>query len=424
MQSNRNTLTIVLLVVVILLGGFYWYRTQQASVTDTGTTAAGGKQYGPGASDTEIKIGQTMPYSGPASAYGTIGKSEAAFFAMVNDKGGVNGRKINFVSLDDSYSPPKTVEQTRRLVEQEHVLLIFQSLGTPSNSAVRQYLNDNKVPQLFIATGADKWNDPSHFAWTMGWQPSYRVEARVYAKYIQKNIPDAKIGVLYQNDDFGKDYLAGLKDVFGADYDKLVVAAKSYEVTDPTVDSQIAALQASGANVFINVATPKFASLAIRKVFDIGWKPTEFLSNVSISVGGVLKPAGLDKSVGIITGEYGKDPTDPQWQGSQDYKDWLAWMQKYNSAGDVNSSFNVYGYTVAWNLVEVLKACGDNLTRENVMKQAASMNLTLPMQLPGMKITTSATDFAPIKQMQLAKFDGKTWALFGELLSGAGGPGS
>ncbi len=424
MQSNRSGLTILLIVAIIVVGGgFYWYRTHQSMMAPADTASS--KQYGPGVTDAEIKIGQTMPYSGPASAYGTIGKSEAAFFAMINDQGGVNGRKITLISLDDGYSPPKTVEQTRRLVEEEHVLLDFQPLGTPPNTAIQKYMNDNKVPQLFVATGADKWNNPKDFPWTMGWQPSYRVEARVYAKYILKNIPDAKVGVLYQNDDFGKDYVNGLKDVFGDNYDKIVVASKSYEVTDPTVDLQIVALQASGANVFVNVTTPKFASQAIRKAYDIDWKPTQFLTNVSISVGGVLKPAGLDKAVGIITGEYGKDPTDPQWHNEKDYQDWLAWMQKYNPSADVNSSFNSYGYAVAWNLVEVLKACGDNLTRENVMKQAASMHdLTVPMMLPGMKISTSATDFAPIKQMQLAKFDGKTWALFGELLSGAGGPGS
>ncbi len=380
------------------------------------------KQFGPGVTDTEIKIGQTMPYSGPASAYGTIGKSEAAFFAMINEQGGVNGRKITFISLDDGYSPPKTVEQTRRLVEQDQVLLDFNPLGTPPNTAIQKYLNDNKVPQLFVATGADKWNNPKDFPWTMGWNPSYRVEARIYAKYILKDIPNAKIALLYQNDDFGRDYLTGLADVFGNNYDKMIVASKSYEVTDPTIDSQIVALQASGANVFIDVTTPKFAAMAIRKVYDLGWKPIHILSNVSASVGAVLKPAGIDKAVGIITSEWGKDPTDPQWHNDKDYKDWLAWMQKYNSSADVNNAFNVYGYSAAWTMVHVLKACGDNLTRENAMKQAASMHhVAVPMALPGMTVSTSATDFAPNKQMQLAKFDGKTWALFGSLLSGAGG---
>jgi branched-chain amino acid transport system substrate-binding protein len=380
------------------------------------------KAYGPGVTDTEIKIGNTMPYSGPASAYGAIGKSEAAYFAMINEQGGVNGRKINFISLDDGYSPPKTVEQTRRLVEQDQVLLDFNPLGTPPNTAIQKYLNDNKVPQLFVATGADKWNNPKEFHWTMGWQPSYRVEARIYARYIKKNIPGAKIAVLYQNDDFGKDYLAGLADVFGNDYDKMIIASKSYESTDPTIDSQVVALKASGANVLVTAAIPKFAAMAIRKVYDIGWKPTHFLTNVSISVSAVFTPAGPEKGIGIITAEYGKDPTDPQWQSTKEYQDWLAWMKKYNTGGNIADANNVYGYGVSQTLIAVLKACGDNLTRDNVMKQAANIHhLVLPMALPGVVISTSPTDYAPIKQMQLAKFDGKTWQLFGELLSGAGG---
>ena len=378
-------------------------------------------QYGPGVSDTEIKIGNTMPYSGPASAYGAIGKAEAAYFAMINDQGGINGRKINFISRDDGYSPPKTVELVRQLVEEEHVLLLFNTLGTPPNSAIRGYLNDNKVPQLFVATGADKWNDPKHYPWTMGWQPSYRVEARIYARYILKNLPNAKIAVLYQNDDFGKDYLVGLREGLGDKADKMIVATKTYETTDPTVDSQIVALQGSGADVLLTAAIPKFAAQAIRKVYDIGWKPTHFLTNVSASVKAVLQPAGPEKGVGIISAGYLKEPTDPQWQDTPEYKEWLAWMKKYNTSGNVADGNNVSGYSFAQTLVAVLKASGDNLTRENVMKQAASIhNMTLPMLLPGIVVSTSADDFAPVKQMQLEKFDGTTWRLFGEVISGSG----
>ncbi|HYB56450.1 MAG TPA: ABC transporter substrate-binding protein [Alphaproteobacteria bacterium] len=379
------------------------------------------KKYGPGVTDTEIKIGNTNPYSGPASAYGAIGKAIAAYFAMINDQGGINGRKINFISLDDGYSPPKTVEQTRRLVEEDKVLLDFQPLGTPCNTAIQPYLNEQKVPQLFVATGATKWNDPKHFPWTMGWQPNYQTESRIYAAYILKNMPDAKIAVLYQNDDYGKDYVKGMMDGLGDKAAKMVVAQKSYETSDPTVDSQIVALKASGADVFFNVTTPKFASQAIRKAYDIGWKETQFLNNVSQSVTGVLQPAGLEKAVGIISSYYLKDPSDPQWKDGKAYQDWLAWMKKYLPNGNVGDSFNVYGYTVAQTLVHVLKAAGDNLTRENIMKQAASIkSLELPMLLPGIKISTGPDDFAPIKQMQLMKFDGKSWELFGSVLSAEG----
>ena len=378
-------------------------------------------QYGPGVSDTEIKIGNTMPYSGPASAYGAIGKAEAAYFAMINDQGGINGRKINFISRDDGYSPPKTVELVRQLVEEEHVLLLFNTLGTPPNSAIRGYLNDSKVPQLFVATGADKWNDPKHYPWTMGWQPSYRVEARIYARYILKNLPNAKIAVLYQNDDFGKDYLVGVREGLGDKADKMIVATQTYETTDPTVDSQIVALQGSGADVLLTAAIPKFAAQAIRKVYDIGWKPTHFLTNVSASVKAVLQPAGPEKGVGIISAGYLKEPTDPQWQDTPEYKEWLAWMKKYNTSGNVADGNNVSGYSFAQTLVAVLKASGGNVTRENVMKQAASIhNMTLPMLLPGITVSTSADDFAPVKQMQLEKFDGTTWRLFGEVISGSG----
>jgi branched-chain amino acid transport system substrate-binding protein len=388
-----------------------------ALVFANGLASAEG-QYGPGVSDTDIKIGNTMPYSGPASSYGTIGKSEAAYFAMINEQGGINGRKINFISRDDGYSPPKTFEQARQLVEQEEVLALFQTLGTPPNSAIREYLNEHKVPQLFVATGASKWNDPKHYPWTMGWQPSYQIEARVYARFILKNLPLAKIAVLYQNDDVGKDYLAGLRQGLGDKADKMIVATESYETTDPTIDSQILSLRRSGAEIMVTLAIPKFALQAIRKIYDIGWKPTHFLTNTSASVAVVMRPVGPEKSTGIITAGYIKEPTDPQWQDSPEYKEWLAWMRKYYPLGNTADGFNVYGYSVAQTMVALLKQCGHNLTRDR--KEAANIrDLRLPMLLPDIVVSTAANDFAPIKQMQLEKFDGNTWQLFGELLSGA-----
>lgn len=379
---------------------------------------AAGK-YDPGASDTEIKIGNTMPYSGPASAYGQIGKAIAAYFAKINADGGINGRKINFVSLDDGYSPPKTKEQFRKLIESEKVLFTFQSLGTPPNSAVHAYMNREKVPQLFVATGATKWGDPENFPWTMGWQPNYQTEGRIYANYIKKNLPNAKIAILYQNDDYGKDYLQGMKDGLGDKAKAMIVAEESYEVTEPTVDSQIIKLKASGADVFFNVTTPKFAAQAIRKIAELGWKPTHFLNNVSNSVGSVMNPAGAENGVGIISSFYHKDPTDPQWQTDQAYKDWSDWMDKYNPDGDKKSTFTVYGYSAAQTVVQVLQQCGDDLTRANVMKQAASLkDVNIPMMLPGIRINTGPKDFFPIEQMQLGKFNGKTWELFGEIISG------
>ena len=375
------------------------------------------KKYDPGASDTEIKIGQTMPYSGPASAYGTIGRAEAAYFKKVNEEGGVNGRKINFISVDDAYTPPKTVEMVRRLVEQDEVLFVFQSLGTPSNSAIQKYMNAKKVPQLFVATGASKWNDPKNNPWTMGWQPNYETEARIYAQHILKTMPNPKIGVLYQNDDYGKDYLKGFKEGLGSKAN-LIVAEVSYEVSDPTVDSQIVQLQSSGANVFFNITTPKFAAQAIRKAYDIGWKPVQYLNNVSVSIASVLTPAGLEKSVGLISTAYLKDPNDEQWQNDPAIKDWREFMKKYYPDGSLADVNNVYGYTVAQSLVQVLKQCGDNLTRENVMRQAANLkNLELPLALPGVKINTSPTDFAPIESVQLEKFDGTRWVRFGDVLT-------
>jgi branched-chain amino acid transport system substrate-binding protein len=369
-----------------------------------------------GVTPTEIKIGNTNPYSGPASAYGTIGKAIGAYFKKVNDEGGINGRKINYITYDDGYSPPKTVEMVRKLVEQDQVAFVFNTLGTPTNSAIHRYMNQQKVPHLLVATGATKWNDPKNFPWTMGWQPNYQAEGRIYAQYVLKNVPDAKVGILYQNDDYGKDYLKGFKDGLGDAAKKLIVLEQTYETTDPTIDSQIVNLKNSGANVFFNVTIPKFAVQAIKKAHDIGWKPLHFLNSVSQSVGVVLKPAGLEASKGLLTTFYIKDPTDPQWKGGQDYKDWLAWMKKYYPEGNVEDGFNVYGYAVANTLVQVLKQCGNDVSRENVMRQAANLkDVTVPMLLPNVKINTSPTDFAPIEQEQLAKFDGERWVLFGEL---------
>ncbi|MFQ5954550.1 MAG: ABC transporter substrate-binding protein [Kiloniellales bacterium] len=377
------------------------------------------KMYGPGASDTEIKVGNTNPYSGPASAYGTIGKAIKAYFARVNAEGGINGRQINIISLDDSYSPPKTVEQVRKLVEQEQVLFLFQTLGTPTNSAIHKYVNKKKVPHLFVATGATKWGDPENFPWTMGWQPNYQTEARVYARYILNNVKDPKIGVLYQNDDYGKDYLTGLRDGLGAKADQLIVEAVSYETSDPTVDSQIVSLKNSGANVFVNITTPKFSAQAIRKAHDIGWKPLQLLNNVSTSISRVMKPAGLEKSVGIISSAYIKGPTDPQWDNDPGMMAWRKWMKEYFPEGNLGNSFNVYAYTVAMTLEHVLRKAGDNLTRESIMKQAASLKgFELPTLLPGIKLNTSASDFRPIEQMQLQKFNGESWDLFGPVISG------
>jgi len=370
----------------------------------------------PGVTPTEVKIGNTNPYSGPASAYGTIGKALAAYFTKVNAEGGVNGRKIDFVTLDDGYSPPKTVEMVRRLVEQDQVAFVFQTLGTPTNSAIHKYLNQAKVPHLFVATGATKWGDPQHFPWTMGWQPTYQTEGHIYAQYVLRNVPNAKIGILYQNDDYGKDYVKGIKDGLGEAAKKLIALEQSYEVTDPTIDSQIVNLKNSGANVFYNVTIPKFAVQAIKKAHDIGWKPLHLLNNVSASVDVVLKPAGLEASKDLITALYLKDPTDPQWRNDAGMKDWLVFMQKYYPEGNTKDAFNVYGCTVAQGLVHVLKQCGKDLSRENVMRQAANIkDLALPLLLPGIKVNTSPTDFYPIEQEQLAKFDGERWALFGEI---------
>ena len=381
------------------------------------STALAEKKYDPGASDTEIKIGQTMPYSGPNSAYGTFGRAQAGYFKMINDRGGINGRKINFISLDDAFSPPRTVEQVRKLVEEEQVLILFQNLGTATNSAVHKYMNAKKVPQLFVSTGATKWGDPEHFPWTMGWQPNYQTEADIYAKYLLQNKPDARIAVLYANDDFGKDYLKGLHDGLGQQVNKLIIKEVTYEFADPTVDSQIVTLQSSGADTLFIIAGPKAAAQAIRKVSDVGWKPMTFLTNVSASVAAVLEPAGLEKSVGLVTALYMKDPTDPQWEKDAALKTWRDWMQKYYPDGNTSDVLNISGYAAAQTLVQVLKQCGDDLTRENIMRQAANLkNLEIPVLLPGIRINTSPTDFYPIEQLQLARFDGKRWVLFGELI--------
>src|SRR5690242_5498548 len=377
------------------------------------------KKYDTGATDTEIKIGNIMPYSGPASAYGIIGKTEEAYFRMINDQGGINGRKIKFITYDDAYSPPKAVEQARKLVESDEVLVVFNPLGTPSNSAIQKYLNAKKVPQLFVATGATKWNDPKDFPWTMGWQPNYQSEGRIYAKYLLKERPDAKIAVLFQNDDYGKDYLKGLKDGLGAKAATMIIAEESYETTEPTIDNHIVKLKATGADVFFNVTTPKFAAQAIKKNAEIGWKPLHILNNVSASVGSVIKPAGFENAQDIISAQYLKDTTDPQWATDPGMKAYLDFMTKDFPEGDKLDNGTVVGYGVAQTLVQVLKQCGDNLTRENVMKQAANLkDFRTEVLLPGIKINTSPTDFAPISQLQLMRFKGERWELFGDVISG------
>src|SRR4051812_97832 len=390
-----------------------------ALLAATSSGALAQKKYDTGATDTEIKIGNIMPYSGPASAYGVIGKTEEAYFRKINAEGGINGRKINFVSYDDAYSPPKTVEQARKLVESDEVLLVFNSLGTPPNSAIQKYMNTKKVPQLFVATGATKWNDPKDFPWTMGWQPNYQSESQIYAKYILKNTPNAKIAVLYQNDDYGKDYLKGFKDGLGAKAASMIVIEESYEVSEPTIDSHIVKLKATGADVFFNITTPKFAAQAIKKNAEIAWKPLHFLNNVSASIGSVMKPAGFEASQDIISSAYLKDTSDPQWKNDPGMKHFDEFLAKYFPEGNRIDGSVMYGYTVAQGLVHVLKACGDNLTRENVMKQAASIkDLELDGLLPGIKVNTSPTDFAPLAQLQLMKFKGDKWDLFGEIISG------
>jgi branched-chain amino acid transport system substrate-binding protein len=376
------------------------------------------KKYDTGATDTEIKIGNIMPYSGPASSYGLIGKTEEAYFKMINDQGGINGRKINFITYDDGYSPPKAVEQARKLVESDEVLVVFNSLGTPSNSAIQKYLNSKKVPQLFVATGATKWNDPKGFPWTMGWQPSYQSEAQIYAKFILKEKPDAKIAVFYQNDDFGKDYLKGLKDGLGAKA-SMIITEESYETTEPSIDSHIVKLKSTGADVFVSITTPKFAAQAIKKLAELQWKPMQIVANVSASVGSVLQPAGFENAQGLLSASYVKDGADPQWNDDPGMKKWSAFIDKYMPGANRSDGNLVYGYGVAQTLVETLRKCGDDLTRANVMKQAASLkDFTPDTLLPGVKINTSATDFAPLSQLQMMRFKGEKWELFGDIISG------
>jgi branched-chain amino acid transport system substrate-binding protein len=380
------------------------------------TVALAEKKYDPGVTDTEIKIGQTMPYSGAASAYSASGKAELAYFEMLNQRGGVNGRKIRLISLDDGYSPPKTVEQTRRLVEQDGVLLIFGSLGTPTNTAIHKYLNAKKVPQLFVNSADVKWGDPQRFPWTMALYPNQRTLTALYARYLLKNRPDARIAVLYQSDDYGKDYLKAFKAALGEKAGKMIVAEASYEVSDPVIDSQIISLKSTDADTLLDLSTAKFTAQAIRKVYDIDWRPLHFILYGSTSIPAVMRPAGLEKSVGVISAAFLKDPNDPQWKDDPATKEWIAWMKKYYPDGDIAELYNVYGYSAAQAFVQVLKQCGDDLTRENIMRQAADLkNLQLPMLLPGIKIDTSPTDFNPIKQMQMQRFDGAKWVRFGEV---------
>jgi branched-chain amino acid transport system substrate-binding protein len=368
----------------------------------------------------EIKIGNTMPYSGPASSYGVIGRTESAYFKMVNDHGGVAGHMVDFISLDDGYSPPKTVEDIRQLVEEDHVDFCFQTLGTPPNSAIASYMNHHKIPQLFVGSGASKWSDVKKYPWTMGWQPNYRNEAQIYTKYMLAQVKNPKLGILYQNDDFGKDYPAGVRDVLGARWSSVVTKSLSYETTDATIDSQVAELQGSGANVLLMAGIPKFAAQTIRKVYDLKWKPTFFMTNVSISVGTVIEPAGPEKAIGMLSTQYLKDPTDPAWNNDQGIKDWRVFMNKYAPTADQKDAATVFAYGITMTMMQVLKQCNGNFSSANVMHQAENLHdLEIPTLLPGIKINTSRTDHRPIRSMQLQKWDGKSWARFGGLIAGA-----
>jgi branched-chain amino acid transport system substrate-binding protein len=389
------------------------------AIAATSTSALAQKKYDTGASDAEIKIGNIMPYSGPASAYGVIGKTEEAYFKMINDKGGINGRKVNFVTYDDAYSPPKAVEQVRKLVESDEVLAVFNPLGTPSNTAIQKYLNSKKVPQLFVATGATKWNDPKNFPWTIGWQPSYQSEAQIYAKWLLKEKPDAKIAILYQNDDFGKDYLKGTKDGLGAKAASMIIMEESYEVSEPSVDSHIVKIKTANPDVLVIYATPKFGAQTIKKTAELGWKPLQIITNVSASVGSVMQPAGFENAQGVLSAAYAKDAADPQWNNDPGMKKWVEFIDKYVPGADKTDGGYVYGYGAAQTLAKVLEMCGDDLTRANVMKQAASLkDFTPDTLLPGVKLNTSDTDFAPIAQLQMQRFKGQKWELFGEIISG------
>jgi ABC-type branched-subunit amino acid transport system substrate-binding protein len=405
MPAFRDRLQLLTATIIVL------------AATSTGAIAQ--KKYDTGATDTEIKIGNIMPYSGPASAYGVIGKTEAAYFKKINAEGGINGRKINFISYDDAYSPPKAVEQARKLVESDGVLFIFNPLGTPSNSAIQKYMNEKEVPQLFVGSGATKWNDPQQFPWTIGWQPNYQSEGRIYAKHILKERPTGKIGILFQNDDYGKDYVKGIRDGLGAKAASMIVGEESYETATPTIDSHVVALKSKGADIFISVTTPKFAAQSIKKVAELGWKPLFILNSVSSSIGAVLRPAGFENGQNIITTAYNKDPTDPQWKGDAGIRRFDAFLMKYFPEGNREDNSLLIGYNLAQTMIHVLQACGDDLTRENMMKQAASINgLQLEGLLPGITINTSATDFAPIKQFQLRKFKGEHWESLGDVIVG------
>jgi branched-chain amino acid transport system substrate-binding protein len=378
------------------------------------------KKYDQGATDKTIKIGNTMPYSGPATGFSIIGKAIKSYFNMVNAEGGVNGRKIEFISYDDGFSPPKTVEQVRKLVESDEVLLVFNLLGTAGNTAVRKYLNTKLVPHLFIASGASKWGDPGNFPWSMGFQPDYRTEVQIYAKYILETYPKAKIGIVYQNDDYGKDYLLGLKDALGDRAKTMLVSQQSYEVTDPTIDTQILEMRAAGADVVVDVTSPKFASLAIRKMAEIGWKPVHVMNYSGSSIGGALKPAGLENAVGLISASYAMDPTDPTWSNDPAMKKWAAFMDKWMAGSDKTNNLTVYAYSAAWTMVEVLRRCGDDLTRANIMRQTTSLkDLEVPLLLPGIRVNTSPKDYYPIEQMQLMRFTGERWEQFGPVMGSA-----
>jgi branched-chain amino acid transport system substrate-binding protein len=403
---------------------FHFVTGTAVTLALSASSAHAQKKYDPGATDTEIKIGQTVPFSGPASAYATIGKAQAAYFNMINEQGGVNGRKINLIQYDDAYSPPKAVEQVRKLVESDEVLLTFQIIGTASNAAVQKYLNTKKVPQLFAATGASKFTDPKNFPWTLGFNPNYFVEGRIYGQYILKQYPTAKVGVLYQNDDLGRDYLNGIKAGLGDKAATMIVAEASYEMTDPTIDSQIIKLKSAGADLFFSASTPKFAAQAIKKNAELGWKPVHILDINATSVGAVMQPAGLEASKGVVSVNYGKDPLDPSWKDDPGMKKYFEFMAKYFPEGDKNSSFNTYGYSTAQLMVHVLKQCDDNLTRENVMKQATNLkNVQLDLALPGIVGNTTPDDYRVNKQFQMMKFNGERWELFGPILQDAGAAG-
>jgi ABC-type branched-subunit amino acid transport system substrate-binding protein len=374
-----------------------------------------------GASNTEIKIGNIAPYSGPASSYATIAKTQAAYFKMINEAGGINGRKINFISYDDGYSPPKTVEQVRKLVESDEVFAIFQVIGTPGNTAIQKYLNQKGVPQTFIGSGATKWADPKNFPWSMAWQPNYQSEARIYARYIKQNYPGKTVGILYQNDDFGKDYLTGFHEAFGAEKSKIIVAEVPYEVTAPTVDSQVVQIKGANPDIFINISTPKFAAQAIKKLGEMKWTPVHILTNVSVSIASVMKPAGYENSQGIISAAYLKDPNDPQWKNDKGMNEWRAFMTRWYPEGDQTDAATVFGYGVAQGLVQALRQCGDEMTRANLMKQLSNMDMEIGIYLPGIRVKTTATDWAPLEQLQLMKFKGELWELFGPLMDGGSG---